>query len=380
MKNAPSQNALIRHPSFQSGWFQAVLLASLWTLLSLVAFGCGPAENEEGGATAPNDTVAPDSPNQDTPGQNGVDSASPRLPPTEPLHIDADDCGHGTSYENGAPMDFVAYVQAADDFVLGRVDQIEPVHFPFQPDRHGEIPADECEPDMVQPAIDLTLTDVWSARGSVESSVTIRLSGNTWSKWGAYPEFDESRMDISWAYEPNVEVPPIVPGMTIGGAVYRHAEVASLWFNTMSEPLLEVVGDEVVVQEGPGRVRACAPVGYIFLANHAVADAWNGLSVDEWTSSVVQILSEDISIEDVSEARRWALNPYHSDVSDLEVHPTHARAYCRQRTLRNDWFCDDGVRPFICPNIDGEACECECTTDCLTEGETCMPDNTCAMP
>jgi len=368
----------LRHPCHPTAERRTVLIAALYGLLSLVAYGCAPAEDGQASMPSADNTGSTDAIDLGAGDADGPDVSGPRLPTVASRRIDADDCELGRGYGYGAPMDFVAYVHAADDFVVGLVERIEPVFIPFQPDHRGEIPAEECEPDMVRPAFDLVLSDVWSARGSVEASVTIRLSGDTWSRWGTYPEMDESGMEITWSYEPGVEVPPIVPGMQIGGAVYRHPDIAALWFNTMSEPLFEVVGDAVLVQEVPGRISSCAPAEYRYLEDHVVADAWDELSVDEWQDSVAQILAETVHGADVLEARAWALNPYGN--SEFEVYPTHARAYCVQRTLRNDWFCDDGRRPFICPLINDEPCECECTYDCLIEGEICMPDNTCAAP
>jgi len=355
----------------------AVLIVALWTLLSCAAYGCSPSAEKEPQTTEVDDTNAVDALNRDDGGSGGADTPVARLPAVLSQRVDGESCVRESSVEHGAPMDFAAYVHAADDFVVGRVDRIELVFSPLQPDHLGEIPNDEC--NQIRPAFDLILSDVWSARGSVASNTAIRISGITWSMWGAYPNAeDESSDSFTWSYNLGVEVPPIVPDMWIGGAVYRHADIASVWFNTMSEPLLEVVGDEVVVQGAPGRILTCAPTHYLYLEEHVVADAWNGMSVDEWRSSVAQILAESVPDADVSAARAWALNPVFG--TEHEVYPAHARAYCTQRTLSNDWFCDDGVRPFICPSIDDEPCECECTTDCLMEGEICQPDNTCAAP
>jgi len=364
------------HPTAER---RSMLFAALCGLLSLVAYGCAPSEGDPAGATGVDDTGSVDVLDPNDRGPDGLEIPGPRLPAVASQRIDPDDCIHEMYWEYGSPMDLVTYVHAADDFVLGRIERIEPLVFPFQPDFRGEIPAEECEPDMVRPAFDLVLSDVWSARGSVEASVTIRLSGNTWSEWGAYPTLeDEPETAISWLFNPGVEVPPVVPGMWIGGAVYGHTDVASLWFNTVSEPLIEIVGDEVFVQRGTSRVNRCGAPDYRYLEDHAVTDAWDGLSVEAWQASVAQLLAEPPLESEVGMARLSALNPYGEP--GLEVSLIHSRAYCVQRTLRNDWFCDDGRRPFICPLIDDEPCACECTSNCSIEGEICMPDNTCAAP
>jgi len=366
-------------------------LCTLGLCVALCGFvlGCRAISNDDAIETQPpdigaTDTAASDSEVADTfdPDDREIgvpESPTPRLPVVRTPVLEPD-CEIGSSWEHGAAMGFLPYVHAADDFIIGRVDRIEPFFFPFWPDHRGEIPREACEMEMVQPGFDLILSDVWSARGSLETNITIRISGSTWSKWGTYPSVaDEPGATISWSYEPGLEVPPIVPGMQIGGAVYRHDDVSSLWFNTTSEPLFEVVGEELVIQRGPGRIMTCAPVDYLYLDDDVVRDAWDGLSVEAWRTSVTQTLAGLVSENEVAEARAWALNPF--GAPGYEVYPIHVQARCLQRTIGDyDWLCDDGRQPFMCPNIDDTECACECSSDCHEPGHVCAPDNNCAAP